>query len=128
MSNVITDSGRRTGAYIKGEAADNYRSRDQVTYKAGAVYRPGQVVAIETATKKFVPLAAVAADPATGSENAAAICFDTYDASLADVRGVASTRDMEANGHELMWPAGITDNAKAAAIAALTAKGIVVRF
>ncbi|RWK76926.1 MAG: head decoration protein, partial [Mesorhizobium sp.] len=36
-------------------------------------------------------------------------------------------RDAEVNGHQIEWPAGITAAAKADAIQALEARGIIIR-
>jgi len=119
MVSRVLKEGRHSGAYIRSEAGDNYRSRETVIYGVGAKVEPGTVLKVTAG--KYVP---VAADGA----GAVAIAFGNYDASAVEVRGVASVRDMEANGHELVWPAAMGAPAKAAAIAALAAVGIIVRF
>lgn len=64
---------------------------------------------------------------ANGAEIAAAILFSNVDASSAAAKAVFSVRETEANDAELIWPDGISGGNKAAAIAALKAKGIIVR-
>lgn len=132
MSRVFTDTGRRVGAYIIGEAAGadggpGY-SREQVTFAEGAEIVPGMVLGQLTADDEYVPLAAAAADPATGSHVVAGIAYGFYDATEAAARGVITKRRTTVSGHELVWPAGYTDNQKAAAIEALADLGIIVRF
>lgn len=119
MSRVLTDK-RRVGVYIVSEANGAYRSRETVLFEVGAVIEPGTVLKLGE-DDGYVP---VEADGA----GAVAIAYGHYDASEVVVRGVASVRDMEANGHELVWPEAITDAAKATAIAGLAAVGIIVRF
>lgn len=62
-----------------------------------------------------------------GMETAAAILYDDVDASLADKPAVVTSRDCEVKTTRLVWPAGITDNQKAAALAQLAALGIIAR-
>lgn len=62
-----------------------------------------------------------------GAEIAAAILFSSVDASGAAAKAVFSVRETEVNNAELIWPDGISGGNKAAAIAALKAKGIIVR-
>ncbi|MFO7598036.1 MAG: head decoration protein, partial [Desulfocurvibacter africanus] len=67
------------------------------------------------------------ADPADGSEKAAGIAIDAYDASAADVEGVAIKRDAIVAPSALIWPDGITVGQKATALAELEALGIITR-
>jgi hypothetical protein len=126
---TVLTQGRRVGAYLMGETetATGTYCREVVTFASGAVIGSGTVVAKLTTGGKFVPLAAVAAVPDTGSHIAAGIAYGDVDASAADNEGVITARGSEVNGAELIWPAGITDPAKATAIAALKAIGIIVR-
>lgn len=62
-----------------------------------------------------------------GTQIAAAVCFGTYDATAADVPGLAVTRDAEVNSGELIWPAGITAGQIATAQGQLAKLGIVSR-
>jgi hypothetical protein len=62
-----------------------------------------------------------------GSQIANGILFAAVDATSADKPGVAITRFAEVNGAEITWKSGISAPNKAAGIAALAAKGIIVR-
>jgi hypothetical protein len=117
MSQVLNE-GRRTGAYIRSEAEDSSRSRETVIFAAAAAIVAGTVCKVSGG--KYVPIG-------TDGAGAVAIAYDNYN-TVTDKRGVASVRDMEANGYELVWPAGIGAPAKATAIAALAAVGIIVRY
>jgi hypothetical protein len=73
-----------------------------------------------------------ALDPAAvdGSRDAGGCVFDDYDASEQAVSGVAIVRDAVIVAADLVWPTldpAITDDQKAAALAQLAARGIVVR-
>ena len=83
----------------------------------------GTVVGKVTATGKYVILAPAASD---GSESAAGILIGDLDASSAEEPGIFLAHG-EAVSANLTWPAGITDNQKAAAIAQLRALGIFVK-
>lgn len=128
MSRVLTDTGRRVGCYIVDEgdgATGPHFSRDNVTLLTGAEYVPGMVLGKVTASGKYAPLNEAGAD---GTEAVAGICYGFYDATDADVKGVATVRRAAVNGHELVWP-GTYDAANiAAAEAALAELGIVVRY
>ncbi|MGO8269265.1 head decoration protein [Rhizobium ruizarguesonis] len=124
---VFTDDGRREGDYeMSGSAGatGGMRSRDQGILLAGTVGKSGMVVGLITASGKYTPLNTAAAD---GSQTAAGILFSNVDASAADKRAVFHVREMEAHDAKLIWPAGISAPNKAAAIAALKTKGIIVR-
>jgi hypothetical protein len=81
-------------------------------------------ITVAAGTGKFSPL-----DPAAnnGLAVADAILFTSADASAADARAVFTARESEVHDAKLVWPAGISAGNKAAAIAALKAKGIIVR-
>ncbi|RUU94785.1 head decoration protein [Mesorhizobium sp. M6A.T.Cr.TU.017.01.1.1] len=81
-------------------------------------------ITVAAGTKKYKALDTAGVD---GSQVAAAVLFADVDATDADVPGVVNVRETEVNDEELTWPAGISAGAKAAAIAALAAKGIIVR-
>lgn len=121
MSTVFTE-GRHAGEHLVSEANGNL-SRDVVTITGGD-YQPGTVLGQITASKKFTQLTIGASD---GSQNAIAVLFDTALAASADVSQVVHARACEVNDLCLTWPAGITEVQKAAAIAALVAKQIIVR-
>jgi hypothetical protein len=62
-----------------------------------------------------------------GNSNVATIAGDSVAVAAADLAGVAITRDAEIVDSELTWPSGATATQKAAALAQLAAKGIIVR-
>lgn len=66
-------------------------------------------------------------DGVDGSREAYGFVIADYDASLADVEGVAIVRDAIIVPDDLVWPDGATSDQKAAALAELKAKGIVTR-
>ncbi|EMG36608.1 Bacteriophage lambda head decoration protein D [Desulfocurvibacter africanus PCS] len=110
---------------LKWEEDSRY-SRDAVIIASGNTVALGQVLGKIAATGKFVPLNP-GADPADGSEKAFGIAIDAYDASAADVEGVAIKRDAIVAPSALIWPDGITVGQKAAALAELEALGIITR-
>ena len=123
MPNVLSST-PGAGHYIVSEA-DGYRSRDQVVIAStSGVLLPGAVLGKVTASGKYMPLAPAAAD---GTQTAAAVLFEGCDATAADVRRTATTRDSEVSAAALVWPAGTTDPQKTAALAALAAVGIIAR-
>lgn len=102
----------------------NY-SRDVVTVAAGQILELGAVVGRVTATGKVKRLDPAASD---GSESAAGILLGAYDTSLADRDdGLLLARHGIVASHAVAWPAGITAEQKAAAVAALEARGILIR-
>lgn len=110
------------GDFILSESG--HRSRDNLTIASGRTIRTGEVCAIVTATGSVVALNPAASD---GSQNAAVLPVYGYDASAAAVMGAFVTTDAEVKEDGLIWPAGITGPQKAAAIAALAARGIKIR-
>ncbi|MCS0501385.1 head decoration protein [Ancylobacter mangrovi] len=66
-------------------------------------------------------------DALDGSAAAYGIAFGNYAAANADVLGTAHVRETEVRLADLVWPPGITDGAKAAALAGLEARNIVAR-
>ncbi|GIX10367.1 head decoration protein [Elioraea sp.] len=117
--------GPRAGAFIASEA-NGTRSRDPILVAQGTgTVPPGTVLGRITASGQYAPLDPGGAD---GTEVAAGVLFDavTRNASAA-VRGVGVVRDAELTGFELVWPGGITEPERAAAIAQLEQRGLVVR-
>ncbi|MEQ6340523.1 MAG: head decoration protein [Gammaproteobacteria bacterium] len=113
------------GDLIKYEEDSLNYSRDQVTVESGQNLELGAVVGRVTATgkvKRFDPNATDGADlPAgilLGACNATLIERD--DALLLARHAVVAT-------HAVVWPTGITAEQKAAATAALEARGILIR-
>lgn len=74
-------------------------------------------VTVAAGTGKYVQFNPAGTD---GSEIAAALLYDNVDATAGDKEAVVYLRDCEVNGNEITWPAGITDNDKATAIAHLS--------
>ena len=113
------------GDLLKYEEDSLNYSRDQVTVESGQNLELGAVVGRVTATgkvKRFDPNATDGADlPAgilLGACNATLIERD--DALLLARHAVVAT-------HAVVWPTGITAEQKAAATAALEARGILIR-
>ena len=109
---------------LRFEAESRY-SRERMTLAAGNNLTLGAVIATDSATGKIAPL-----DPAdTGSLNqASGVLINDCNATSTDnpdalvvVRHAIVLRDA------LIWPAAITAEQKAAAIAQLRALGILVR-
>ena len=117
-------------SYLVSEA-NGTRSRDVVTIAEGVHALPGTVLGKVTATGHYVPL-----DPANGSgegqspdgsQTAVAVLFAEVDATLGEKPGVITARDAEVAAHALLWPTGITEQQKTAALAQLAQAGIVAR-
>ena len=81
-------------------------------------------VAANADAGKYGPLDLAAAN---GLQNAAAILFNTLDASGGDTKATVIIRAAEVNGSELVYPSGATANQIAAINAQLSAIGIQVR-
>lgn len=108
---------------IKWEQEHSY-SRQTVTIASGQNLALGAVVGMITASGKYAVL-----DPAgiDGTEAAAGVAIEAYDASTADTAGVIIARDAIVDPSALAWPAGATAPQKAAALAELDALGIIAR-
>jgi Mrp family chromosome partitioning ATPase len=99
-------------------------SRDNGILITGQNLKVGTVISKITASGKLTILAPAAAD---GSQNAAGVLLIDTDATSADVKTVFGARDGIVPDNKLIWPAGITNNQKATAIAQLATLGIIVR-
>ena len=120
---VITE-GMNLGDLLKYEAPNLY-SRDQVTVASGQNLALGAVVGIVSATGKVKALDPAATD---GSQTAAGIVLQPVDATAGDRDdGILLARHAIVADSALVWPAGITNAEKAAAVAQLKAIGILVR-
>ncbi|MEI9402311.1 head decoration protein [Mesorhizobium argentiipisi] len=147
ISAVTTGAGAKSGVYkVDFTAATKFDVTDPDGFKiksgaTGAAYADdlgftitagatpmvagdGFTITVAAGTKKFKKLDPAAGD---GSQNAAAILFGDVDATTADQKAVLTVRESEVSDFELVWPVGISDTNKAAAIAALGKKGIIVR-
>lgn len=119
---ILKDS-RGAGHFILSEA-NGYRSRQRISVGANQALLSGQVLGKLTAGGAYVKLAPAAAD---GSQTVAGILFDDVVTTAEVADAVSFERDGEVNAADLVWPAGITENQKAAALAALAAKGVIAR-
>ncbi|WP_375261848.1 head decoration protein [Palleronia sp.] len=118
------DIHNRPGQYIVSEAA-GYRSREQGVVASGSgVVKAGAVMGVITASGKLAPFNPAGAD---GSETAAAILYESCDATAADVRRTYTARDSEVHADMLTFADGVTDPQKTAAMTALAALGIIGR-
>jgi hypothetical protein len=104
--------------------ASPYFSRDTVTIKSGGNFEDGTVLALETATGKYVQLAPAGSG---GTNVAAVVVLEAVDASAADKPGVVVARVAALASAKLVWPAGITDPQKATALGQLAAAQIIAR-
>lgn len=81
-------------------------------------------IAVAAGSGKYVEVDATAVD---GSQNAAGIAIDDYDASTADFAGVIIAREAIITTSDLVWPESATADQKTAWLADLAALGIDVR-
>ena len=121
MSTVLTET-NHTGEHLVSEA-NGHRSREVGTITGGK-FQAGTVLGQITASKKWTILAPAATD---GSQTAAAVLFEGCDATSVDQSRTLHVRSCEVNGLVIVWPAGITNPQKTAAVASLAAAGIIVR-
>jgi hypothetical protein len=102
----------------------NY-SREQVSVASGQNLELGAVVGRVTVTGKLKRFDPVATD---GTEDVAGILLGAIDATLIQRDdALLLARHAIVASHAVVWPAGITTEQKAAAIAALEARGILIR-
>lgn len=112
------------GDLLKYEAPNLY-SREQATVAAGRQLPLGAVVGRETATGKLKALDPSATD---GTEVAAGVLGNAVDATLIDRDdAILIARHAIVARGALVWPAGLAPAQRAAAIAQLEARGILVR-
>lgn len=117
--------GRHPGEFLLSEA-NFHRSRDDVTIASGSgVLEPGTVLGKVAASGKYKPATATGSD---GGETAVAVALYGVDATSADARVAAITRDAEVKAYALTYGATLDDDTKkAAARAQLAAAGIISR-
>ncbi len=121
---VLNESNRLCDILVGESAINNRHSRDKITIASGETVVVGEVVAKITASGNYVPIDFAGVD---GSENAAGVVIDNYDASAADVEGVIINRSAVFREDGLVWPDGATAPQIAGALAQLEDKGIKVR-
>ena len=120
----ITQTTARSGNYLMEAAALNIVNEEIIIASGAGVLLPGTVLGKITASGKYV-LHDVAL--ANGAQAAAAILYHPVDATDADVKTVATVNGpASVNGNLLIYKTGIGASDKAAAIAALRAKGLKV--
>ena len=122
---VFEQSRATTAHYIVSEAANIYRSREQVIIASGSgVLKAGAILGKVTASGKYAPVNPAASN---GTQTAAAILFEGCDATAEDVRRTITARDTEVHADVLIWPAGTTDPQKTTAMGQLASSGIIGR-
>jgi hypothetical protein len=100
----VQSEGRYLDDVLKFEEED-MRSREAVVIASGENLLCGQVIGKVTATGKVKKINFTGAD---GTENAAGIIGDDYDASLADVKGFAIAHEAVVAEQGLRWPVAFT--------------------
>lgn len=96
-------------------------SREFATLTGGAI-QSLTVLALDGGKYKAIDFAGTAA-----AKKAAAVAYESVDASAADKKGVVIARGAVVDAASLVWPNGATDAQKATALADLEARGIVAR-
>ncbi|EIA5325184.1 head decoration protein [Vibrio parahaemolyticus] len=109
------------GSHILSEVGG--LSRDDALLSGGN-YLTATVLGEVTASGELVQLNPAGSD---GSEVAAAILYRAVDASAATKKGVVNARLTAVRASSLVWPDGITEAEKTAAIKQLKANHIIVR-
>lgn len=125
---TVFTEGKRSAEGLMSEASGQ-RSRDAITIASGAgIIAPMTVLGKITATGKYVPSPAAETEGLEGAEVAVAVNLYGCDATSADAKVAAITRDAEINGNFLTYDA-TRDQAseKLAARVDLAAAGIIVR-
>lgn len=99
-------------------------SRNSETVAAGQNLGLGTVVGKKTADSKLYALDPAATD---GTETAIGVLIESVDAMLIDKTGLIVARHAIVADRAVVWPSGITVPQKAAAIAQLEVKGVLIR-
>lgn len=123
----ILVEGNHEGGFLVSEASKT-RSRDTVGFTQAEEHLTGTIVAILTAGAdkgKYIKYNVASGDPATG------ILFTEFTADTVleakEINKVVFARDAEANGKELVYPAGLTTTQIETIHSDLAVVGIVVR-
>src|SRR5262245_40743451 len=120
---VLTET-KHAGSCIVSEEEALY-SCDAITIAQSQTILANQVLGQLTAGGQFVVLAPGASD---GPQNAAGIAVYPVTTGAGQTAKLAVlARACQVRDSDLAWPAGITGPQKTAAVAALAAKGIIVR-
>ncbi len=102
---------------------DHHYSRKLETVAAGQNLGLGAVVGRNTTDGKIYALNPAAAD---GTQTAVGVLIESVDATLLDKGGLILARHAIVADKALVWPAGITNPQKIAALAQLEALGVLV--
>lgn len=121
---ATAQEGKYIADVVKFEESRLDYSRDVGIVAAGQNLAIGVVVAKKTTTGKLHALNPSASD---GTQTAVGVLIQDVDATLIDKTGVFVARHAVVADNALVWPSGISAAQKAAAIAQLEAKGILVR-
>lgn len=110
------------GDLLKYEASNLY-SRDQVTIAKGQNLKLGAVVGKKTDDGFIRALNPLAAD---GTQTAIGVITSDVEAK-ENTKAVIITRIALLADHAIVWPPGITEEQKTAAIKQLESRGIIIR-
>lgn len=110
------------GDLVKYEESHRY-SRKQETVASGQNLGLGTIVGRNTTDGKIYALNPAATD---GTQTAVGVLIESVDATLLDKDGLILARHAIVADKALVWPAGITNPQKIAALAQLEASGILV--
>lgn len=102
---------------------DHHYSRKLETVASGQNLGLGAVVGRNTSDNKIYALNPAAAD---GTQTAVGVLIESVDATLLDKGGLILARHAIVADKALVWPAGITNPQKIAALAQLESSGILV--
>lgn len=114
----------RISDLLKYEVSDFLYSRDTITLAAGNKLAMGAVLGKLAASDEYAEFDPTASD---GSQIPVAVLVADADATAAAIKTVAVVRHCVVSRQSLIWKAGVTAPEKAAAEAALTKLGVVVR-
>ena len=115
---------RRAGCYLGESFSPNVNNEEIIVASGAGVLYPGTVLGKITASGKYVLHDNALSN---GAEGATAILFNQVDATSADAKAVATVNGPATiNGNDLTFKTGISAPNRAAAIAALRAKGMKV--
>lgn len=123
---VVSDpAGVEVGHGVTGTAFSGGGLSFTIT-AGGTAFSPadGFTITVGAGAGKYAPLNPAAVD---GTQNAVAVLFGQTDVTSADKHATAMVRSCEVNGSELVWPAGMSAAAIAAATTQLGTAGIIVR-
>lgn len=116
--------GKYPGEFLASQANGEY-SRDNMTLiQQPAITIAGTILGIIAASGKVSPLNLAAND---GSQTAARILYGNVDATAGDQIVAVVSREVEVNGAEITYPAGVTAAQVLTINAQLLAASIIVR-